>query len=300
MTANIGNHLEAYGHRGARFELPENTLAGFEYTISLGADGFEFDLNITKDNVIVISHDQVLHGPICKGPTEYAVIHESTLQQLKMWDCGGVNPELSRQKAVPGERIPTLDEVFALAPRGDFRFLLEAKSATRRLTEEDARRILRQEIRTELTKEQEDKQVHIMMLSGPELTPPPDEYAQMILDKIREYHLEKRVGLLAIDYQILYSMRRLAPEIQIIATYSPRSNMSMMDVIKMAGPDIVLPVGIMVTAEEVLAAHKEGVKVIAGGNRRAVWESHIAAGVDGIASDAPSALIEFLKSKGLR
>ena len=298
MAANMENHVEVYGHRGARFELPENTLAGFEYTIALGADGFECDLNVTKDNVIVISHDQVLHGPICKGPAEYAVIHESTLQQLKMWDCGGVSPGFSRQKAVPGERIPTLDEVFALAPRGDFRFLLEAKSATRRLTEEEALQILRQEIRTELTKEQEDKQIQIMMLSGPELTPPPDEYAQMILDKIHEYHLEKRVGLLAIDYRILHSMRRLAPEIKIIAPYGPRSNM--MDVIKMAGPDIVLPVGIMVTAEEVLAAHKDGVKVIAGGNRPAVWESHIAAGVDGIASDAPSALIEFLKSKGMR
>ena len=291
--------MEVYGHRGARFVLPENTLAAFEYTIALGADGFECDLNITKDNVIVISHDQVLHGPIRKGPTEYAVIRESTLQQLKIWDCGGVNPEFSRLKAVPGERIPTLDEVFALAPRGDFRVLLEAKSATRRLTEEEARQILRQETRAELTKEEEDKQIHIMMLSGPELTPPPDEYAQMILDKIREYHLEKRVGLLAIDYQILHSMRRLAPEIEIIATYSPRRNMSMMDVIKMASPDTVLPVGIMVTAEEVLAAHKDGVKVIAGGNRPAVLESHIAAGVDGIASDDPAAAIEFLKSKGL-
>ncbi len=300
MTANTGNHVEVYGHRGARFELPENTLAGFEYAIALGADGFECDLNVTKDNVIVISHDQVLHGPICKGPSEYAVIHESTLQQLRMWDCGGVNPGFSRQKAAPGEKIPTLDEVFALAPRGDFQFLLEAKNTTRRLTEEEARQILRQETRTELTKEEEDKQIHIMMLSGPELTPPPDEYAQMILDKIREYHLEKRVGLLAIDYRILHSMRRLAPEIKILATYSARPDVSMMDVIKMAGPDIVLPVGIMVTAEEVLAAHKDGVKVIPGGNRPAVWESHIAAGVDGIASDAPSALIEFLKSKGLR
>ena len=67
----------------------------------------------------------------------------------------------------------------------------------------------------------------------------------------------------------------------------------------MASPDTVLPVGIMVTAEEVLAAHKDGVKVIAGGNRPAVLESHIAAGVDGIASDDPAAAIEFLKSKGL-
>lgn len=292
--------IEVYGHRGARAVYPENTLSGFEYTIGLGVDGFEFDLNVTKDNVIVVSHDQVLHGPICKGPSDYAIIRELTLQQVKQWDCGNVNPEFPRQKALPGERIPTLDEVFALASKGNFRFLIEAKSATRRLTEEQARKLLKRLSRKELSKEEEDWQVHLFMIPGPDLTPPPDEFVQMILDRIRAHDLEQRVDFLSIDYRLLQSMRKLAPEIKISAPYGGRANM--MDVIKETSPDIVGPAYTVtrVTAEEIHTAHEAGIRVMPFGNETEDWEAYISGGADGIVSDDPAAVIEFLKGKGLR
>jgi glycerophosphoryl diester phosphodiesterase len=297
MTAK---RIEVYGHRGARAVFPENTLPGFEYTIGLGVDGFEFDINVTKDNVLVVSHDSVLHGPICKGPAEYAVIHELTLQQVKHWECGGVNPEFPRQKALPGERIPTLDEVFALSLKGDFRFLIEAKSATRRLTEEQARKLLKRLSRQELSKEEENRQVHLLMIPGPDLTPPPDEFAQMILDRIRAHHLENRVDFLSTDYRLLHSMRRLAPEISISAPYGGKTQMA--DVIKETSPDIVGPAytTTRVTATEISLAHEAGIKMIPFGNEKEDWGAYVEGGADGIISDDPAAVIEFLISKGLR
>src|SRR6516164_7609420 len=96
-----------HGHRGARARMPENTLPAFAYAIQQGVDALEMDMAVTKDNVIVISHDPILHGPVCTGAKESAVIHELTLAQVRQWDCGAVqNPRFPKQLAIPGTRMP--------------------------------------------------------------------------------------------------------------------------------------------------------------------------------------------------
>jgi glycerophosphoryl diester phosphodiesterase len=50
----------AFGHRGARAHAPENTLAGFELALKLGANGLESDVWITADGVPVLDHDGVV------------------------------------------------------------------------------------------------------------------------------------------------------------------------------------------------------------------------------------------------
>jgi glycerophosphoryl diester phosphodiesterase len=45
------------GHRGAPHHFPENTMASFEKALDLGANGFEFDICITKDKKLVLFHD---------------------------------------------------------------------------------------------------------------------------------------------------------------------------------------------------------------------------------------------------
>ena len=52
--------MRVIGHRGARFEAPENTLSGFRYALDLGLDGFEFDIHLTHDNELVVIHDATL------------------------------------------------------------------------------------------------------------------------------------------------------------------------------------------------------------------------------------------------
>ena len=82
-----------HGHRGARARLPENTLPAFEYAIHEGVDALEMDMAVTKDNVIVISHDPILETPVCSGPRNGVVIHTLTLAEVRQWDCGAVqNP----------------------------------------------------------------------------------------------------------------------------------------------------------------------------------------------------------------
>src|SRR6266481_1027502 len=124
----FGQNIQVHGHRGARAMRPENTLPAFEYAIAQGVDALELDMAVTKDNVVVVSHDPELRPPVCTGPRERVAIHELTLAEVRQWDCGAKqNPLFAKQQTVPGTKMPTLDEVFALAPKGKFLFNIETK-----------------------------------------------------------------------------------------------------------------------------------------------------------------------------
>ena len=47
-----------FGHRGFSGKYPENTMLAFEKAVEIGCDGIELDVHLTKDNVLVIIHDE--------------------------------------------------------------------------------------------------------------------------------------------------------------------------------------------------------------------------------------------------
>ncbi|MGH7617348.1 MAG: glycerophosphodiester phosphodiesterase, partial [Gemmatimonadaceae bacterium] len=48
--------MERIGHRGAKRELPENTIAAFKRAFDRGADAVELDVHATNDGVVVVHH----------------------------------------------------------------------------------------------------------------------------------------------------------------------------------------------------------------------------------------------------
>jgi len=247
--------------------LPENTIPAFEYAIQAGVDVLEMDMAVTKDNVIVISHDPILQRPVCTGPQQRAVIHELTLEQVRQWDCGAVqNPKFPKQKTVPSTRMPTLDEVFSLAGRGNFDFNIETKSFP-------------------------DK---------PGYTPPPEEFVRIVLEKIRKYKLEKRVILQSFDFRTLVAMKKLAPEIR-LAALTETDQRDFPVIAREAQAGIISPNYNLVSSEKVAAAHAAGLEVVPWtANTPADWDRLIKAGVDAIITDDPAELIAYLKKNGLR
>jgi glycerophosphoryl diester phosphodiesterase len=266
-SAQSDRKILVHGHRGARAMRPENTIPAFEYAIKTGVDCLEMDMAVTKDNVIVISHDPVLHGPVCTSPQASAVIHELTLAQVRDWDCGAVrNPLFEKQTPMPGTRMPTLDDVFQLAPRGTFDYNIETK----------------------------------IFLDRPELTPPPAEFSRMVLEKIRKYKLEKRVILQSFDFRTLVAMKKLAPESRLSALVE-KDPRDFPTIAREGLADILSPHYSLVSREKVAAAHTAGLQVVPWtANTPAQWDSLIDAGVDAIITDDPAQLISYLKLKGLR
>src|SRR5436190_19844962 len=94
FSAMAAEKIEVHGHRGARAMRPENTLPAFEYAIEQGVDALELDMAVTRDGVLVVSHDPELRPPICTGPREHAVNHELTLAAVRTWDCGATRVPL--------------------------------------------------------------------------------------------------------------------------------------------------------------------------------------------------------------
>src|SRR6185312_6972666 len=262
-SLGAAHRVEVEGHRGARARRPENTIPAFEYAISQGVDVLELDMNVTKDGVLVVSHDPVLHPPVCSGPVAQANIHDLTLAQVREWDCGKIqNPAFATQQAIPGTKMPTLDEVFNLAPKGNFQFNIETK-----ISEKKA-----------------------------ELAPPPDEFVRLVLAAVKGHHLESRVTLQSFDFRTLHEMKKLAPEIRRVALYSGPAK-DFVQIAQEAEADIVSPEFHLVTQEQVEAAHTAGLRVIPWTpDNPEDWDRLIAAGVDGIITDDPAALIEHLKT----
>ena len=74
-----------YAHRGASAYAPENTMAAFKKGIELGANGIELDLQKTKDNKIVIFHDDYID----KKSNGTGKVEDYTYQELLDLDFGG-------------------------------------------------------------------------------------------------------------------------------------------------------------------------------------------------------------------
>lgn len=261
-AGRAANRIQVHGHRGARAIYPENTLPAFEYAIEQGVDVLELDLSVTRDGFLVVSHDPVLRAPICTGPRDEAVIHELTLAEVREWDCGAVqNPRFATQQTVAGTRMPTLDQVFALAGRGSFRFNIETKSFP----------------------------------DMPELTPPPEEFARLVWERIQAHDLAGRVLVQSFDFRTLDAMRALAPEIELAALYQgpPRD---FVEIAQEAGAGIVSPMYQLVTPGQVAAAHAAGLQVVPWTpDAPEAWDALVAAGVDAIITDDPAGLIAHLK-----
>lgn len=51
---------QAIAHRGYKAAFPENTMAAFEGAVEVGTHALETDIHLTKDGVVVLSHDPTL------------------------------------------------------------------------------------------------------------------------------------------------------------------------------------------------------------------------------------------------
>ena len=67
-SAGLAAAFDLQGHRGARGLAPENTLAAFKLALDLGVTTLETDLAVTKDGLLVISHDSLLNPDLTRGP----------------------------------------------------------------------------------------------------------------------------------------------------------------------------------------------------------------------------------------
>ena len=103
-----------YAHRGASETRPENTMTAFYEGIALGANGIETDVQMTRDGVPVLFHDDAL----LRVTGEPGSIGDYTLAELQKFTV---------KKDGITDRIPTLEEFLAAFSWRDITFAIELK-----------------------------------------------------------------------------------------------------------------------------------------------------------------------------
>jgi glycerophosphoryl diester phosphodiesterase len=112
--ADDGTMMLVIGHRGAAGHAPEHTLASYDLALGMGVDYLEQDLQMTRDGILVVLHDETLDrttGGTCRGR-----VIDRSLAELRDCDVGSWFNAAHPARAMPeyaGQVIPTLDEVLA-------------------------------------------------------------------------------------------------------------------------------------------------------------------------------------------
>jgi glycerophosphoryl diester phosphodiesterase len=109
-----------YAHRGASGYYPENTMLAFQKAIEMGCEGIETDVQLTKDGILVICHDELLDrttdGKGLIAETNYCDI--AKLDAAKLW--GGKFADV---------RVPTLEGLLAYIKDKNIMINLELKNS---------------------------------------------------------------------------------------------------------------------------------------------------------------------------
>ncbi|HUF81255.1 MAG TPA: glycerophosphodiester phosphodiesterase [Burkholderiales bacterium] len=293
MTAATSQALDLQGHRGARGLAPENTLPAFAKALEIGVSTLELDCAITRDGVVVVSHDPALNPDIARGPDGHwlrqagPAIWRLTFGELQRYDVGRLNPSSAyarrwpEQRPVDGTRVPRLADVFALARKSGnaaVRFNIETKISP----------------------------------LAPHETAGPEDFARQVIAEIRAAKVEKRATIQSFDWRTLAVVQKEAPEIATVYLTSARgaaANIQTVGVspwtagirfgdhgsvprmVKAAGGAAWSPNQEDLTREVVKEAQALGLKVVVWTvNDPASVRRMIEWGVDGIISDRPDLL----------
>jgi glycerophosphoryl diester phosphodiesterase len=297
--------FDLQGHRGARGLWPENTLTGFARALELGVSAVELDCAVTRDGVVVVTHDPELnpdctrdaHGRFLEsaGPPVFGL----TYVQLQSYDVGRLRPgsayaaRFPQQQAVDGERIPRLADVLTLVRtrgRARVRVAIEVKTFPER----------------------------------PGLTPAPEAFVQALRGDIERTASASLVVVLAFDWRVLSAVQRQMPQVATAALteqqpgedtvqigsghrspwlggLDPRDfDDSIERLVRASGAGTWGPDYLDLDAQRVERAHALGLRVVPWTvNEPAHMERLLRFNVDGMISDRPDVLRALLERRGV-
>jgi len=304
MTATISHALDIQGHRGARGLAPENTLPAFARALAIGVTTLELDCAVTRDGVVVVSHDPAFNPDITRGPDgtwlekEGPAIWSLTFKELQRYDVGRLNPSNAYAKRWPEQqpvdqtRIPRLADVFALVRKAGnetVRFNIETKISPLEPTQ----------------------------------TTGPEDFVRKLISAVRSAGMAERTAIQSFDWRTLQIVQQEAPEIPTVyltvekgfmdsiqrnkpsspwtaGFHVSRYGGSIPRMVKAAGGAVWSPYYAETTRGQVQEAQSLGLKVVVWTvNEPADMRRVIEWGVDGIISDRPDLLHQAAGEMGV-
>ena len=274
VSCHPNNHIDVQGHRGCRGLLPENSLQAFKKALDLGVNTLELDLAISKDHLVVVSHEpymnheialDTLGQPISEVNETSFNLYNMSYSQIKKFDCGSkMHPRFPNQKKVKVYK-PLLEEVFKLA-------------------------------------ENESKQTinyNIEIKSLPEydtvFTPEVNEFVSLVLAELKQFNVEQRTVLQSFDIRALEAVKTQNPSIVTSLLVDENEDIFIKLNELSYKPEVISPYYKLLDKSLVQSLQAKGYKIIPWTlNEKDDINLMIAYGVNGIISDYPDQVIELL------
>ncbi|MGM0714993.1 glycerophosphodiester phosphodiesterase [Brevibacillus parabrevis] len=108
-----------FAHRGASGLHPENTMEAFHAAVRKRADGIELDVQLSRDDKLVVIHDHRLE----RTTNGSGLIRGYTMRELRQ-----LRADKDSSMRVPKARIPVLREVFQTFSDTSLHFIIELKN----------------------------------------------------------------------------------------------------------------------------------------------------------------------------
>lgn len=261
------------GHRGARGLLPENTVPSFLKALEYPqVKTLELDLAVSRDSLLVVSHEPWMSHHICSHPDGRPVTEEEEdelilfrmpYDSIRKYDCGSRgNERFPEQKAMPAHK-PLLSEVV---------------QAVDEYCEKNNRPRPRYNIEIKF----EPEYVGVK-------APDAETFARLVLEEITRLGIRERSCVQCFDVAPLQHLHRMAPELftalLIDNAHGVAANLEALGYT----PDAYSPYYKLVTANVVDTVHEKGMALIPWTvNDTTAMKALIALGVDGIITDYPN------------
>ena len=294
------NHIKIYGHRGARGNLPENTLHSFNFLFENKISAFETDILISRDLVPVINHDFRLNPALIRNSdgdwieNDDIKIFDLTYEQLSKFKIGSIDKKskygkrFDDQKSLGEINIPKLSDLLELA----------------------------------LNNISDDLIINLEIKSTPvedNLTPSPNAMARLITNEVNKTELKGKVIYSSFDWRILREIKNInhqisrayltselkgkvydkSPWLDFMPLYDSDSR-ELPRLIKTLGGEAWHPKHKDINKDMVRISHEEGLPVnVWTVNEKYEMLRMIEYGVDGIITDYPLRLKKLCEKEGI-
>lgn len=269
--------VEVQGHRGDRGNFPENTIPAFLSAVKKGVAVIELDVVISKDQKVVVSHENFMSAqymsdpdgnPISKEKERSYNLYEMTYDSIKRFDSGSrgnagfpSQQKIKTYKPLLAEVIDSVEQYIKVNKLKPVRYNIEIKSE-----------------KSDYGKRQ----------------PQPEVFSAMVMKVITDKGIEKKMNIQSFDPELLNVLHKKYPKPVIaflVGEGTLTENLAKLDFL----PEIYSPNYKLLDKQEVNALRTLKMKIIPWTvNEDAAIDQLLALQVDGIITDYPEKVLKKL------
>ena len=266
--------VEVQGHRGDRGNFPENTIPAFLSAVKKGAAVIEMDVVISKDQKVVVSHENFMSSQYMSDSEGHAIrkdkeksynLYEMTYDSIKRFDSGSrgnaafpTQQKIKTYKPLLSEVIKSVEEYIAANKLEPVRYNIEIKS-------EKADYGVRQ--------------------------PQPAVFCAMVMKVIKDKGVEDKINIQSFDPEVLNVLHKMYPKTKIaflVGEGTMIKNLSLLDFT----PEIYSPSYKLLNEAEVDSLRSLKIRIIPWTvNEDAAIDHMLHLKVDGIITDYPEKVL---------